>query len=53
MRVIMFALAIGSAVAAALLAKGFIGKKQDDKIVEVNTIKTSEVLVAAKDVLMG
>lgn len=53
MRVLMFALAIGSAVVAGLLAKGVIGKKQEEKVVEVNTVKTTDVLVAAKDLLMG
>lgn len=53
MRVVFLTLALGSAVGAGLLAKGFIGAKQDDKIVEVNTVKTTDVLVMAKDVLMG
>ena len=53
MRVLMFALAIGSAIVAGLLAKGVIGKKAEEKVVEVNTVKTTEVLVAAKDLLMG
>jgi pilus assembly protein CpaB len=53
MRIIMFALAIGSAVVAGLLAKGVIGKKQEVKLEEVNTVKTTDVLVAAKDLLMG
>lgn len=53
MRVIMFALAAGSAIVAGLLAKGIIGRKPDEKIVEVSTVKTTEVLVAAKDLLMG
>ena len=53
MRVLMFALAIGSAIVAGLLAKGVIGKKTEDKVVEVNVVKTTDVLVAAKDLLMG
>ena len=53
MRVLMFALAIGSAIVAGLLAKGVIGKKPEEKVVEVQVIKTTEVLVAAKDLLMG
>ena len=53
MRIVMFALAIGSAVVAGLLAKGVIGKKQEVKLEEVNTVKTTDVLVAAKDLLMG
>lgn len=53
MRVVMFALALGSAVLAGLLAKGFLGKKQEEKVVEVNTVKTTEVLVVAKDIHTG
>lgn len=53
MRAMMFALALGSAIMAGLLAKGVLGKKQEEKVVEVNTVKTTEVLVVAKDVHMG
>jgi pilus assembly protein CpaB len=53
MRIVMLTLAVGSAIGAGLMAKNFLGKKQEDKIVEINTVKTTEVLVAAKDVLMG
>jgi pilus assembly protein CpaB len=53
MRVVMFALAIGSALVAALLAKGVIGRKPEVQVTEVNVIKTTDVLVVAKDVLMG
>lgn len=53
MRVVMFAVALASAIMAGLLAKGVLGKKQDEKIVEVNTVKTVDVLVAAKDIHMG
>jgi pilus assembly protein CpaB len=53
MRVIMFVLAIGSAVVAALLAKGVLGRKPDVQVTEVVAVKTSDVLVVAKDVLMG
>jgi pilus assembly protein CpaB len=53
MRVVMFALAIGSAIVAALLAKGFIGRKPEVQVTEVSVVKTSDVLVVAKDVLMG
>jgi pilus assembly protein CpaB len=49
----MFALAIGSALVAALLAKGVIGKKPEVQVTEVNVVKTTDVLVVAKDVLMG
>jgi pilus assembly protein CpaB len=53
MRVVMFALAIGSALVAALLAKGVIGRKPEVQVTEVNVVKTTDVLVVAKDVLMG
>ena len=53
MRVVMFALAIGSALVAALLAKGVIGRKPEVQVTEVTTVKTTDVLVVAKDVLMG
>ena len=38
---------------AGLLAKGFIGVKPEAEIVEINKVKTVDVLTAAKDVLMG
>jgi pilus assembly protein CpaB len=53
MRVVMFALAFGSAIGAGILAKNVLNQKQEDKVVEVNTVKTEDVLVVAKDVLMG
>ncbi len=52
MRVLMFVLAIGSAVMAGLMAKGFIGKKPE-QVAELPVLKTVDVLIAAKDVLMG
>jgi pilus assembly protein CpaB len=53
MRVVILSLAVGSAVMAGLLAKGFIGAKPEKEVVEVNKVKTVDVLTAAKDVLMG
>jgi pilus assembly protein CpaB len=53
MRVVMLTLALGSAIGAGFMAKNLLGRKQEDKVVEINTVKTTEVLVAAKDVLMG
>jgi pilus assembly protein CpaB len=53
MRVVIFSLAVGSAVMAGLLAKGFIGIKPEKEVVEINKVKTVDVLTAAKDVLMG
>jgi pilus assembly protein CpaB len=53
MRIVIFSLAVGSAVMAGLLAKGFIGIKPEKEVVEINKVKTVDVLTAAKDVLMG
>jgi pilus assembly protein CpaB len=53
MRIVILGLAAGSAVVAGLLAKGFIGAKPEVATVEVNTTKTTDVLVASKDILMG
>ena len=53
MRIVIFGLAFGSAVMAGLLAKGFIGQKPDKEIVEINKVKTVDVLTASKDVQMG
>jgi pilus assembly protein CpaB len=53
MRIVFLTLAIGSAIGAGLMAKNFLGTRQEDKVVEVNTVKTTDVLVAVKDVLMG
>jgi pilus assembly protein CpaB len=53
MRVLMFGLAVSSAVGAGFLAMNGLSNKPEDKVVEVNTVKTVDVLVAAKDVLMG
>ncbi len=53
MRVVILGLAVGSAVVAGLLAKGFIGAKPEKEVVEINKIKTIDVLTAAKDIQMG
>ena len=53
MRIVIFGLAFGSAIMAGLLAKGFIGQKPDKEIVEINKVKTVDVLTAAKDIQMG
>jgi pilus assembly protein CpaB len=53
MRVVMITVALGCAIGAGLLAKGVLGKKQEDTAVDANAVKTVDVLVAAKDVLMG
>jgi pilus assembly protein CpaB len=52
-RIAILALAIGSAVLAAFMAKGLVGKKPSTELVEVSTVATTDVLVAAKDVRMG
>lgn len=54
MRIVMFAVAIGSAVTAGLLAKGLIGKKpQPQEVAAAPKIETVDVLVAAKDITTG
>lgn len=53
MRIVIFGLAFGSAIMAGLLAKGFIGQKPDKEIVEINKVKTVDVLTASKDINMG
>ena len=52
-RIVIFGLAFGSAIMAGLLAKGFIGQKPDKEIVEINKVKTIDVLTASKDIDMG
>jgi pilus assembly protein CpaB len=52
-RFAVLGLAVGSAVLAAFLAKGFLGKEPGERVVEVNRISTTEVLVMAQDVKMG
>jgi pilus assembly protein CpaB len=53
MRIIVFSLAAGSAVMAGLLAKGFIGQTPDPVAPVVEKVSSVEVLVAAKDILVG
>jgi pilus assembly protein CpaB len=53
MRVVVLGLAVGSAVLAGLLAKGYIGRKAPTEVVEVNTVQMSDVLVASRDMQMG
>lgn len=57
-RVIFLGVAVGSAVLAAFMAKGLISKppaapKTETKVVTVNTVKMSEILVIAKNVSLG
>jgi pilus assembly protein CpaB len=53
MRIVMFGLAIGSAVLAGVLAKGVIGKKPKVEKQIVVEVKKKQVLVAAADVQVG
>jgi pilus assembly protein CpaB len=46
-------LAVGAAVVAAYLAKGLLGQEPEERVVEVNRVATTEVLVMAQDVKMG
>ena len=52
-RFAVLGLAVGSAVLAAFLAKGFLGKDPVQQVVEVNRVSTTEVLVIAQDLKMG
>ena len=53
-RIIILLMALGAAVAAALTARGYLGTPPaQTEVVQVNTVKTTEVLVAQKDVKMG
>ncbi|MDP9136589.1 MAG: Flp pilus assembly protein CpaB [Pseudomonadota bacterium] len=51
-RVIVLGLAIASALAAAYLAKGFLGKPAAE-VVEIKKIETGEILTAARDIAVG
>jgi pilus assembly protein CpaB len=53
MRIMMFALAAGSAAMAGVLAKGFIGKPAEVQTEVISKIETVDVLVAAKDIEVG
>jgi pilus assembly protein CpaB len=53
MRVVILVVAAGCAVGAAVLAKSFLGARPDTETVEINKVKTVDVLTAAKDVQMG
>jgi pilus assembly protein CpaB len=53
-RVMVMGLALGSAAMAAYLANGFVGGKPTAEVVEIQRkIESEEVLVAAKQMLMG
>lgn len=52
-RIAILGLALGAAVLAAFLAKGFLGEKPETKVVEVNKAETTEILVVSKDVKIG
>src|SRR5687768_14350334 len=51
-RFAVLGLAVGSAVLAAYLAKGFL-VKEPVEVVEIDKVPTTEVLVVAQDVKMG
>jgi pilus assembly protein CpaB len=52
-RFAIMGLAVGSAVLAAYLAQGFLGREPQERVVEVNRIASTEVLVMAQDVKLG
>ena len=53
MRIVMFGLAIGSAVMAGLLAKKAISQKPVQQAEVVQKAKTTDVLIASKDIEVG
>lgn len=53
MRTIALVGAVGCAVVAGLMMRNVLNHKQDAKQEVVNTVQTTDVLVAAKDILMG
>ena len=53
MRILILVAAIGCAIAAGLMAKNVLGRKQEEAVVQAPVIRTTEILVAAKNVLMG
>jgi pilus assembly protein CpaB len=53
MRTIALVGAIGCAVVAGLMMRNVLNRKQDVKQEVVNTVQTTDVLVAGKDILMG
>jgi pilus assembly protein CpaB len=53
MRVVVLGLAVGSAVLAGLLARGYIGRKAPAEVVQINNVEMSDVLIAARDMQMG
>ena len=52
-RLIVLAVAIGSAGLAIYMAKGLVGKKKEIETVEVTKFETVDVLVATKNLQMG
>ena len=52
-RIITLGFALGCAVVAAVLVRGVISKKPEQKTEVVNTVQTTDVLVAGKDIHMG
>ncbi len=52
-RIAILGLALGAAILAAFLAKGFLGNEPKTKIVEKKVGETTEVLVVSKDVKIG
>jgi pilus assembly protein CpaB len=53
LRFAMLGLAIGSAGLAAYLSKDFLNQEPQERIVEVNKVATTEVLIMSQDVRMG
>lgn len=52
-RLAVLGIAIGAAVMAAYIARGFLGQEPTTQVVEVNRVETTDVLVVSQDVSMG
>ncbi len=53
MRIILFVLAGVAALVAGLMARNFAGQRPEKEVIVENTIKKTEVLVAAKELKLG
>lgn len=52
-RFVVLGIAIGAALMAAFLARGFLGQQPETQVVEVNRVETADILVVSQDVRMG
>ena len=52
-RILFLGLALGAAGLAAFLVKDIVGREPEQKIVKINKVKMSQILVVARDVVPG